>query len=278
MMPLLAEAAPDEFLDAVESVLIKLDSAPFHKVFAEEGSGGFGGWNYMSGLLWALESLAWSPAYLSRVAVILADIASIDPGGNWSNRPSNSLADIFLPWHVQTTASFDKRKSAIEAVLKEQPLVGWKLLLALLPHNHGFTTGCHHPTWREFIPRDWKGTVLMSEYWEQVTALTNHAIELAKSDSAKLCELIERLSDLPMSAHDSILDHLSTSEVVSLSEADRLPLWEKLDKLVRRHRKFADTDWALSEEAVSKIADVARALAPKAPEFQYHQLFSDRDF
>lgn len=278
IMPLLAEASPDEFLDAVESVLVDLGEAPFHRIFAEEGGGGFGGWNYMSGLLWALETLAWSPEYLSRVSVVLADIASIDPGGNWANRPSNSLADIFLPWHVQTTAPFDKRKSAIEAVLREQPVVGWKLLLALLPHGHGSTGGCHRPVWREFIPGDWKDGVLKREYRNQVTALTDLAINLAKNDSAKLCELIERLSDLPKSACDSLLGHLSSAEIGSLPEVDRLPLWEKLDGLVRRHRKFADADWALAEEAVNKVAAIAGALAPKLPEFKYRPLFSDRDF
>jgi len=277
IMPLLAEAAPDEFLDAVESVLVDLDNAPFHKIFAEEGGGVMGGSNYMCGLLWALETLAWSPEFISRVSVILADIALIDPGGNWANRPLNSLADIFLPWHVQTTSPFEKRKSAVEAVLREQPGVGWKLLLALLPHNHGFTSGCHRPVWRDFIPRDWKDGVLRTEYWKQITAYTDLAVSLAKSESGKLCELIKRLSDLPKTAHESLLEHLTTDEVISLSEADRLPLWGNLDELVRDHRKFSDADWALPEDAINKIAETAQALAPTSPEFKYHHLFSDRD-
>lgn len=278
IMPLLAEAAPDEFLDAVESVLIDLSDTPFHKVYAEEGGGGLGSWNYMSGLLWALETLAWSPKYLSRVSVILADIASFDPGGNWTNRPSNSLADIFLPWHFQTTARFEKRKAAVEAVIKEHPSVGWRLLLALLPHNHGFTSGCHRPVWRDFIPRDWKDGVLRSEYWEQITAYTDLAVALAKSDSGKLCELIKRLSDLPRAAHESLLEHLASDEIVSLPEEDRMPLWENLDGLVRNHRKFADADWAMPEEVVCKIAETAKLLAPVSPAFKFHHLFSGRDF
>lgn len=278
IMPLLAEAAPDEFLDAVESVLVDLENAPFHRIFAEEGGGGLGGSNYMSGLLWALETLAWSPEFLSRVSVILADIASIDPGGNWANRPSNSLADIFLPWHVQTIAPFEKRKSAVEAVIREQPMVGWKLLLALLPHNHGFTSGCHRPVWRDFVPRDWEDGVLMTEYWEQITAYTDLAVHLAKSDSGKLCELTKRLSDLPKSAHESLLEHLASEAVVSLPEADRLPIWENLDHLVRHHRKYTDTDWALPEDVVNNIAETAQALALTSPAFKYHHLFSGRDF
>lgn len=278
IMPLLAEAAPDEFLDAVESVLVDLNNTPFHKIFEEEGGGVMGGSNYMCGLLWALETLAWSPEFLSRVAVILADIASIDPGGNWANRPSNSLADIFLPWHMQTTAPFEKRKSAVEAVIREQPIVGWKLLLALLPHNHGFTSGCHRPVWRDFIPRNWNDSVLMSEYWQQIAAYIDLAVTLAKCDSVKLCELIKRVSDLPKSAHESLLEHLDSDAIVSLPEADRLPLWETLDELVRHHRKYSDADWALPEDAVNKIAETAQALAPISPEFKYHHLFGGRDF
>lgn len=277
-LPLLAEAAPDEFLDAVESVLVDLPNSPFHKIFAQEGSGGFGGWNYMSGLLWALEGLAWHPDYLSRVAVILADIASIDPGGNWANRPANSLVDIFLPWHIQTTAPFDKRRAAIETVLKEQPKVGWTLLLALLPHSHSVTSGCHRPVWRDFIPRGWKEGMLKSEYWEQITALTGLAVEFAKEDSERFVELVSRLSDLPESVHDSILNYLSSDGIVSLPELERLPVWEKLNELVRRHRKFFEAEWALPEETVAKIEEIAKLLSPSTPEFKYQHLFSDRDF
>ena len=105
----------------------------------------------MCGLLWALEKLAWSPDYLSRVAVILADLASIDPDGSWANRPIGSLVNIFLPWHVQTTAKFDRRKAAIKAVIKNQPKIGWSLLLELLPEGCHTTSGNYRPIWRDFI-------------------------------------------------------------------------------------------------------------------------------
>ena len=278
IMPLLAEAAPEEFLDAVESVLVDLDSTPFHKIFAEEGGGVIGGSNYMCGLLWALETLAWSPEYLSRVSMVLADIASIDPGGNWTNRPLNSLVTIFLPWHVQTTAPFEKRKSAITAILNGQPEVGWNLLLALLPHSHKFMSDYHLPVWRDFIPQDWKDGTLRSEYREQITAYTDLAVHLAKKDVAKLCELIKRLSNLSGTAHESLLNHLTTDEVVSLPEAERLPIWESLDALVRDHRKFSDANWALPEDAVNKIAETAQALEPTLPEFKYRYFFSGKDF
>ena len=71
LLPLLAESSPNEFLDAVESGLENLEETPFHQVFAQESSGGVGGSNYISGLLWALETLAWHPDFLTRVIVVL---------------------------------------------------------------------------------------------------------------------------------------------------------------------------------------------------------------
>ena len=278
LLPLLAEAAPDEFLKAVKSVLKDLNDTPFHEIFVQEGSGGFDGGTYISGLLWALEGLAWKPDYLSRVALILADLTSIDPGGNWGNRPANSLATIFLPWLVRTVAPFEERKNAVKSVLCAQPVVGWNLLLNLLPSNSDFALPSHHPTWREYIPLDWKDSVLLSEYWEQITAYTELAIDLGKKDTEKLGELINRLSDLPEPAQESLLLHLASKEVVELLEAERLPLWENLESLVRQHRRFADADWALPEEVVKKIEETAEALVPQALELRYHYLFSGRDF
>ncbi len=276
ILPLLAEAAPDEFLDAVESALINFESTPFRMIFDEEGSG-FGGWNYLSGLLWALETLAWSPDYLSRVSLILADLASIDPGGNWSNRPSNSLVDIFLPWHVQTSATFEQRKTAIEAILQEHPLVGWKLISSLLPHSHGSTGGCHRPVWRNYIPRDWKDGVSMFEYWKQITSYTGIAISLAANDVTKLIELIDRLADLPTEAQEEILLHLESAGISSLGDVDRLPLWEKMNQFVRHHRRFSDARWALSKNVIDRIENTAKYLEPTQLELKYRHLFNEFD-
>lgn len=272
-LPLLAEASPSEFLDAVESSLVDISNSPFHKLFEQEGSG-IEGRNYMCSLLWALEKLAWSPDYLSRVAVILADLASIDPGGSWANRPIRSLVNIFLPWHVQTAAKFDKRKAAIKAVIKNQPKIGWSLLLELLPRECQTTIGSCRPIWRDFIPLDWKDGVFQYEYLEQITALSELVIDLAKEDVDKFIELIERLSNLPKNAYDFILDYCLSNNIINLPEEKRYLVWEKLDEIVRRHRKFSYTNWALPEEELCKIENIADSLAPSSPEIKYRYLFN----
>ena len=277
IMPLLAEAAPKAFLDAVEESLSDLSDTLFRKMFAQEGGGLFGGENYISGLLWGLECLAWSPEYLARTVVILAELASIAPGGRYGNRPEQSLADIFLPWHIQTTASFEQREAAIKKILKEQPNLGWKLLLSLLPNNFGSTSGCYRPVWRNFIPSDWEDGVLVSEYWAQIHMLAELTAEMAHSDVERLMELMDRLSDLPHETQEVVLKHLMSDHILQMPEPKRVIIWEKLDELVRRHRKFSDAQWALPKETITKIEQIANNITPADPMLRYRYLFSESD-
>ncbi|MFO1350914.1 MAG: hypothetical protein U1F68_09650 [Gammaproteobacteria bacterium] len=276
LLPLLAEAAPGEFLDAIEKAL-NSDPCPFDMVFSQEGSGITGG-NYMSGLLWALETLAWDAEYLTRVIVTLGELAARDPGGSWSNRPARSLSTILLPWQPQTGASIAKRKTAVAILLHELPNVAWKLLLSLLPQSHQISMGSRKPEWREMIDDDWSKSVTYREYWEQIAIYAELAISAAKSSLSKLADLIDRLDDLPPSAHDQLLAHLESDAIVSMPQTDRLRLWPELVDLVTKHRKFADAKWAMKPEQVDKIAAVAERLAPNAPFFRHQRLFSERDF
>lgn len=276
LLPLLAEAAPNEFLNAVETALSS-NPCPFDTMFAQEGDGITSG-NYTSGLLWALETLAWDADYLSRVVVLLGELAARDPGGKWMNRPANSLTTILLPWMPQTCAPIPKRQAAVETLIKELPKVAWKLLLSLLPRSRQVTSGTHKPEWRAFIRDDWSKTVTHRTYWEQISIYAELAIGLAKNDLLMLAELIDRVDDLPRPVHEKLLSHLGSEVVTSLPEDKRLPLWTELVDLVTKHRKFADAQWAMKPEQVDRIEAVAEGLAPDAPIFRHRRLFSERDF
>jgi len=276
LLPLLAEAAPEEFLDAVEKAL-QMDPCPFDDVFAQEGNGTFGS-NYMTGLLWALETLAWDGDHLSRVVVCLGELAARDSGGQWANRPINSLTTIFLPWLPQTCAPIAKRVAAVRTLLNELPEIGWKLLVSLLPEHHSVSFGARRPAWRAIIPDDWCQGVTHREYWEQVSAYAELAVSEAKKDISKLAEIIDHMENLPQPAHEQVLEHLRSDTVMVMPEAERLHIWNKLVDLITKHQKYADAKWAMKPEQVDKIALVADQLAPDAPFFRHQRLFSERDF
>ena len=275
LLPLLAEAAPTEFLDAVEAAL-QQTPCPFDELFSQERHGITGG-TYLTGLLWALETLAWDEQYLVRVSVILGELASHDPGGNWSNRPSNSLTTIFLPWFPQTIAPIDKRKVALQTLQKEVPEVAWELLLSLLPSQHQASSGSSKPSWRKIIPDDWTGSVTPEEYSDQVLFYADMAVEMTKHDIGKLGEIIDHLDNLPLPALKKVLEHLSSKDMTGKPEDERIGLWTGLIEFTSKHKRFADAKWALSADLVSKIEDVARALAPQKKQNLHRRLFNGRD-
>jgi hypothetical protein len=276
LLPVLAEAAPDEFLNAVDCAL-QQSPCSFDELFSQEGNGITGG-NYLTGLLWALETLAWDEKFLVRVSVILGELASHDPGGNWANRPANSLTTIFLPWLPQTMASIDKQKVALQTLQKEVPAVAWTLLLSLLPNQHQTSTGAYKPSWRNTIPDDWEKGVTNQEYWEQVSFYAELAVSMASNDMKKLNELVGHLDNLPQPSFDKILEHLSSVTLSNQPEDKRLALWTSLTEFTSEHRRFSDAKWALSSEIVSKIEGVAAKLAPNNPFNLHRRLFSDCDF
>jgi len=276
LLPVLAEAAPEEFLDAVENAF-RLSPCPFDELFSQEGDGITGG-NYLTGLLWALEGLAWDEKYLVRVCVVLGELSSHDPGGTWANRPANSLSTILLPWLPQTIAPIDKRKVAVQTLCREWPKIAWKLIINLITNKHQISTGSHKPSWRNIIPEDWKESVTLQDYWSQVSFYAELGVSMAGHDTSKLGELIEYFDNLPRPSFDKLLEVLSSNAISGLPEDKQLPLWDSLTKFTSNHRRYSDANWALSDELLSLIEAVADTLAPSNPLNLYQHLFAGRDF
>ncbi len=276
LLPTLAEAAPDEFLASVEKAM-RLVPSPFDELFSQEGNGITGG-NYLTGLLWALEGLAWDEQYLVRVCVALGELASHDPGGQWGNRPSNSLATILLPWLPQTLASVEKREVAVRTLLDEWPDIAWNLIIQLLPGQHQTSSGSYKPSWRKTIPDGWEKDVTNQEYWQQASFYAELAVTAAGQDTVRLSTLIDHFDKLPQPAFDQFLQVLDSQPVLKLPEEQRLSIWDHLTKFTNKHRQYCDAKWALSDELITRIEHVAEQLAPTNPFNLYQHLFTDRDF
>ncbi|MFK8399669.1 hypothetical protein M2D07_014275 [Pseudomonas sp. BGr12] len=276
LIPVLAEASPSVFLSAVDQATAA-EVSPFSELFAQEGEGIFGR-NYMVGVLWALESLAWDDEYLIAASVSLAEIAALDPGGSWGNRAGNSLVDIFLPWLPHTLASIQKRKVALATIAREQPGVGWRFLLSLLPNQQQTTSGTHKPKWRLEGLVDREGSVNRAEYWEQSIHCAKLLVELAGLDSSRLSELVKKYASLPPEASTALLDKLSSKELTSKSELERYQVWDAICGVLVHHRNFPSAPWSLGEKYLAPLEDVANTIKPISEALAGRRLFSNRDY
>ncbi|MDF0606893.1 hypothetical protein HZU77_014725 [Neisseriaceae bacterium TC5R-5] len=249
---MLAESAPDCFIDEVERAVSHQDK-PFDSLFAQEGVGGISGQNYLTGLLCAIEGLAWAPKYLSRSLVILGELDSHDPGGNWANRPLNSIIDILLPWLPHTTANIDWRIAAFKALEREYPDTAWRVLVQLLPNNTRKTSGTNIPTFRNFIPNEFKKEPSYDEYYAQIETYSQLTIELASKSSLRLIDLVENINNLSPSKFDDAIKLLYDFSKNPDSDELKLELWEKCLEVYNKHKKFSDAQWAMQPEKNKKL-------------------------
>ncbi|WCN36480.1 hypothetical protein [Aneurinibacillus uraniidurans] len=271
VLPLLAEAAPEQFLQALEDEII--NEEVIIKLFNDQKDAMFSSSPH-TGLLWALETLAWNPEYLSRVSILLARLCNIDPGGKLTNRPKNSLREIFLSWNPQTSASIDQRLQTLEVLLKREPKVAWDLLCSLLPQFHGVGHNTPKPKWRDWAP-DHKRDVLVAEYDRVTHEIVNLLITEVGVSGERWDEIIKALPMLPLEDFEIVLNELNRLGDLDIASEDKGQIWNSLRKEISRHRSFPDADWALPEKVVDRIEGVFHKFEPKELVPRYSWLFSD---
>lgn len=206
LLPLLAEAAPEVFLAAIDAGVSGPAPVLRHLFTDAKGSSSMTTQAYHSGLLWALETLAWNPDYLGNVTDLLARLDAIDPGGTYSNRPLESLHKIFCSWNPQTTAGLKQRFSAIDGLRTRYPDCAWHVLLSMIPTSRDILFPSSEPDYRDWKPDEL--TVLRSDVVEVVRQTVERLITDAHSSADRWMELVPLLDDLPSTERDRVLARL----------------------------------------------------------------------
>jgi addiction module HigA family antidote len=272
VLPLLAEAAPGGFLEAAEKgasgeepVLVELFSEP-----------GPLGSSPHTGLLWALETLAWDPDHLGYAARLLARLAALDPypDSRFMSRPLRSLKEIFQVWYPHTKAGPEKRMRVIDAVRHREPEVAWRLLCGMLPEmTGGVSMPTHSPRWRDWAPEE-PPRVTYGEIWAGTREVIERLLEDVGTDGGRWRDLVEKVDDLPKEQHDAVVERLLEVDVESFVPEDRLAVRDALREMISRHRQFPDTDWAMPGEWVNKLQRAYECFEADDPVSRHAWLFS----
>ena len=270
-MALLAEAAPIPFVEALER-LLEGDEAGIRPIF-QEHKGHIGSQSYHYGILWGLELLAWDQHLLLRVALCLARLAKIDPGGPASNRPINSLRSIFLSWSPGTWATTKQRIGVLARVLELVPSIAWQLITKLLPTSHDHSSPTQQPAFREFGEANAE-VLTYGLVWETQEFVIDMATRHAGLDAGRWVELIGAVSHFPKQSFDGTAKALENA-LASTTEEARFSIWDALRKEVNRHLTYAHTDWALRDEALTQLDLLVQTFAPDDAVARSTWLFDD---
>ncbi len=272
-LPLLAEAAPDSFLGAVDAGLSG-EHPVLLKLFTDKELGPLGPSSPHTGLLWALETLAWSPEYLGRAALCLAKLARLDPGGKLGNRPQSSLRHIFLPWLPQTSANLVQRLVVLDLMRKREPIVGWRLMHQLLPQRHGIGEHTPTPRWHDWAP-DAMRRRSQTEYLHAVKEITARMLDDVNKHGNRWQDLIDALDRLPPEQHQSVVRRLEALDPAGLNPNDRAAIWSSLRQLLSVHRSFPDADWVLRRDQLDRLGEIYGRFEPQNALSRYGWLFGD---
>jgi addiction module HigA family antidote len=258
-LPTYAEAAPDEFLSILERDLKENQPAVLGLLRPAE-AGAFGGCP-RSGLLWALEGLAWNPANLGRVALILARLAEVEIKDNWSNKPIHSLESIFKSWMPQTAANHDERLTVIKHLADKFLDVAWKVCVAQF--GRGPQTGeySHKPRWRT----DAYGYGEPHATWDPTIAFMREMVAMALSwktySRGMLCDLIERVADLDDESQAKVWKILE-GWAAAASDADKSVVRDKIRVTLISRRGRQRTGGADSASLIAGAKAAYRILEP----------------
>lgn len=270
-LPLLMEAAPDPFLRALER-LLEGDGSAIAGIFSEGGA--LGPTSPHTQLLWGLELLAWDPSRLSQVALTLATLARLDPGGRLSNRPINSLREIFLPWKPGTNAPLASRIRALDMVLASEPLVGWDLLVELLPRHSETSLGTHRPNWHDFGASECVATTwptVLQAYRE----IAHRVISRIGDDPNRWKILINTIQTLPPESRAEAFELLEQFAAAEVPAEARVEVWSAVRQEVSRQRRVIAATSTLPLTEVERLHAILQDLEPADTVQQSAWLFDE---
>ena len=265
-LPRYAEAAPAEFLRLLEEDL-KQPSPVLLGLLKPVDSGVFGNCP-RTGLLWALECVAWNPRYLARVSRILAKLSETEINDNWANRPIDSLWAIYRSWFPQTAASFDLRFKGLEMLVSQFPDIGWQICMQQFGNDLQIGMASYRPRWRA----DASGAGRVVSGPEQCM-FDDKALKLAlsrgKYDSEKLGDLIERLDVIARKDRGIVWNLVDTWAQEKANETAK-------DELRKRIRRFALTRSGrkLASDIRGRARDTYVKLEPRDVTIRHRWLFT----
>lgn len=234
-MPLIAEAAPEVFLDRIERGAQQRSAV----------SGVFGR-DVRLQLVDALACMAWTSDAFPRAVYGLAALV----GTCWDGEAFGALAAVFCPEHPQTWASAARRLQVLDELRKRQDAVEWRLCL------QGFHLNADHRDNPCPVFRREKRVVSEDEAFK--AALRQRALSRGDENSLVLGDLLERLRLMSPAEEAQVFRQLQQRKSTEFSKAQRVKLRDVLWRRVLYRKDLSAAQrkigWAVYEAILTADA------------------------
>ena len=239
-LPIIAEASPDVFLTCVENSLGKEDQ-PVTCLIKNTAASGVNSCCWYTGLLWALETIAWNPSKLLRVTNILIELDKIPNDTNWGNKPFATLQSFYRAHWPQVLATVDQKIQILKSVVKNNEPFAWRFIFSLIPRGGSIGLNNSRPIWRDddagsesergvYYPHylSWFGEVVLNLAKgnpEHIAKLMDCYSSFDGGYKQQLLSMIEGVSDFDDTGKEIILNrlrsHISFHQTDDIDDEDK---------------------------------------------------------
>ena len=157
VMPLLAEAAPEAFLEVMEADLQQTNSAQRALLNFRKGDSASESTrliystdavSYRSSLMRAYEALAWFPEHVNQAIDLLALLADEEVLDHHGGQPRQSLAELLKPWHCGSILNAERHCAVLWKLAENHPEWALDFVRKCLPAGHDVVHAANLPLWR----------------------------------------------------------------------------------------------------------------------------------
>lgn len=273
-IPIIAEINPLEYLDCLEKEILEKPQN-FEILFPRKNENLLFSKHFISSILWSLEGLAWKEDYFVKCIRVLGLLSKLKyDKTNCSHTPINSIISIMLPWHLQTLASKEKQKNAIKALQIESPDIAWRVIQGLLPYSTRSSSGTYKPRYiisnlpKEIKPSN-NDVLELYQYYSQV------AVDLAKKDYSKLCDLLSYYDNMN---RETVVEYLNAiiEQTSNWDDSKKYPFWKEF--INQKELLIHDDSIRLDESMVKLLDSAIERTKPSDIRYIYRRIYEPKYF
>jgi len=271
-LPLLAEASPGSFLNAIEKTLDNQLTTKLEELF-EEADPTIGSCFHCN-LLWALERVSWNIDFLPRVVLILARLSKLEIKSKMSNHPFNTLKEIFFGWINYSSINHKQKIQILENILyKNYPDTTWRLLIKLLPDSHSIASGIKRPKYNDWDEYSTKEVTRQDLHlYEQ--NINRILLENVGVNTKRWHDILDNINKFYKDNIFKAIDTFVALDKSLFSDDNKLAMSLALREKIHNHRKYKDSPyWDIPTECIDKFETAFNFIEPDSLIDRYFYLF-----
>ena len=264
----LCEIAPEIILDRLEKE--EKESTGLTKLFENQTSDFLFGRNAYINILWGVEQFLVQPDYFWRAFRWLSifDKRTIEYK---SNSPKDIFDKVLCPWYNFSVLSISKdRIKAAEVLIEINPDRAWNYICSAIDNRGSIMGALSTPKYRCHIQ---DSSVTMAEFAKTIQgylALLLKHMEFSADRWIQIIAITENLSDEKRKAVFGQLLY----EIKQMSDEEVIAIKDSIRDIIYKHRYFASSSWAMSEEKVCEFEKLLSEIHTSLPEYEYGYLFT----